>query len=63
MTQLHGILTTFEMRKGCPSDMREADFKALANGKEKEENNESTHFRKRGRGKFFQEASMGFRKI
>jgi len=28
MTQLHGILTAFEMRKGGPSDMREAAFKA-----------------------------------
>eukprot|EP00253_Pinus_taeda_P032501 PITA_32501 len=35
MTQLHGILTTFEMRKGGPSDMREAAFKASAKGKEK----------------------------
>jgi len=33
MTQLHGILTTFEMRKGGPSDMREATFKASAKGK------------------------------
>ena len=28
MTQLHGILTTFEMRKEGPSYMREATFKA-----------------------------------
>ena len=28
MTQLHGILTAFKMRKGGPSDMREAVFKA-----------------------------------
>jgi len=28
MTQLHGILTAFEMRKGGPLDMREATFKA-----------------------------------
>ena len=33
MTQLHGILTTFEMRKEGPSDMREAAFKASAKGK------------------------------
>ena len=33
MTQLHRILTAFEMRKGGPSDMREATFKALAKGK------------------------------
>eukprot|EP00253_Pinus_taeda_P028036 PITA_28036 len=39
--QLHGILTTFEMRKGGPSDIREAAFKALAKGKEKEALNES----------------------
>jgi len=30
MTQLHGIFTVFEMRKGDPSDMREATFKASA---------------------------------
>ena len=41
MTQLHGILTTFEMRKGGPSDMRETAFKASAKGKE--EHNESRH--------------------
>lgn len=28
MTQLHGILTGFEMRKGGPLDMREVAFKA-----------------------------------
>ena len=39
MTQLHGILTAFEMRKGGPSDMREAAFKALG----REELNESEH--------------------
>ena len=33
MIQLHGILSTFEMRKGGPSDMREAAFKASAKGK------------------------------
>ena len=41
MTQLHEILTAFEMRKGVPSDMREATFKASAKGKE--ELNESGH--------------------
>ena len=40
MTQLHEILIAFEMRKGGPSDMREAIFKASAKGKEKEEHNE-----------------------
>jgi len=35
MTQLHGILTAFEMRIGGPSDMREAAFEVSANGKEK----------------------------
>ena len=34
MTQLHGILTSFEMRKGGPSDMIEATFKDSAKGKE-----------------------------
>eukprot|EP00253_Pinus_taeda_P001843 PITA_01843 len=41
MTQLHGILTAFEIRKGSPSYMREAEFKASAKGKE--ELNESGH--------------------
>ena len=41
MTRLHRILTTFEMRKGGPSHMREAAFKASAKGKE--ELNESGH--------------------
>eukprot|EP00253_Pinus_taeda_P028271 PITA_28271 len=39
MPQLHGILTSFKMRKGGPSDMREAAFKALGKG----EYNESGH--------------------
>eukprot|EP00253_Pinus_taeda_P002600 PITA_02600 len=34
MTQLHGILTAFEMRQGGPLDMREVAFKASAKGKE-----------------------------
>eukprot|EP00253_Pinus_taeda_P011091 PITA_11091 len=34
MTQLHKILTAFEMRKGVPSDMREAAFKASAKAKQ-----------------------------
>ena len=29
MTQLHEILTAFKMRKGGPSYMKEAEFKAL----------------------------------
>jgi len=39
MTQLHGILIAFKMRKGGPSDMIEATFKASG----KEELNESGH--------------------
>ena len=35
MMQLHRILTAFEMRKGGPSDMREAAFKVSTKGKEK----------------------------
>ena len=41
MTQLYRILTAFEMRKGGPSDMREAKFKDSVKGKE--EINESGH--------------------
>eukprot|EP00253_Pinus_taeda_P030840 PITA_30840 len=32
MSQLHGILTVYEMRKGGPSDRREAAFKASGKG-------------------------------
>ena len=32
MSQLHGILTSYEMRKGGPSDRREASFKASGKG-------------------------------
>jgi len=39
MTQLHGILTAFKMRKGGPLDMREAAFKASR----REELNEPGH--------------------
>jgi len=39
MSQLHGILIVFEMRKGGPPDMREAAFKASRKG----EYNESGH--------------------
>eukprot|EP00253_Pinus_taeda_P017719 PITA_17719 len=35
VTQIHGIVTAFEMRKGGPSNMREATFKASTKGKEK----------------------------
>eukprot|EP00253_Pinus_taeda_P027361 PITA_27361 len=39
MSQLHGILTAYEMRKGGPSDRREAAFKASGKG----DYNESGH--------------------
>ena len=32
MSQLHEILTAYEMRKGGPSDRREVSFKALVKG-------------------------------
>ena len=32
MSQLHGILTSYEMRKGGPSDRREVAFKASGKG-------------------------------
>ena len=35
LDQIHGILKTFEMRKGGPLDMREVAFKATCNGKKK----------------------------
>ena len=33
IVQLHGILTTFEMRKGAPSEVKEVVFRSVAKGK------------------------------
>ena len=37
MVQLHGILTTYEMRRGGPSEVKEAIFRASTKGKEVQE--------------------------
>ena len=60
MSQLHGILTAYEMRKGGPSDRREAAFKASGKGNYYElgyasEEEEESNFVKnlqRGTGRF-----------
>eukprot|EP00253_Pinus_taeda_P014755 PITA_14755 len=60
MSQLNGILTAYEMRKGGPSDMREAAFKASGKGDYYEsghmlEEEEESNFVKnlqRGAGRF-----------
>eukprot|EP00253_Pinus_taeda_P003723 PITA_03723 len=61
MSQLHGILTSYEMRKGGPSDRREAAFKASGKGEYyeashiPEEEEEESNFVKnlqRGSGRF-----------
>eukprot|EP00253_Pinus_taeda_P033589 PITA_33589 len=60
MSQLHGILTAYEMRKGGPSDRREAAFKASGKGDYYEsghlsEEDEESNFVKnlqRGAGRF-----------
>eukprot|EP00253_Pinus_taeda_P015787 PITA_15787 len=50
VVQLYGILTTFEMMKGGPSDMREVAFKALAREKKrKSAMNEDTFQKKKMR--------------
>ena len=60
MSQLHGILTAYEMRNGGPSDRREAAFKASGKGdyyelghmsEEEEESNFVNNFQ-RGVGRF-----------
>jgi len=59
MTQLHEILTAFEMRKGGPSDMKEATFKVSAKGKEKL--SESGYISKEEyEVKFFKNLQQGF---
>eukprot|EP00253_Pinus_taeda_P024015 PITA_24015 len=61
MSQLHGILTAYEIRKGGPSDRREAAFKASGKGEyyeashiPEEEEEESIFVRnlQRGSGRF-----------
>ncbi len=56
MSQLHGILTAYEMRKGGPSDRREAAFKTSGKGEyyESGEEEESNFVRnlQRGTGRF-----------
>ena len=62
MSQLHGILTAYEMRKGGPSDRRAATFKASGKGdyyesghvSEEEEEEESNFVKnlQRGGGRF-----------
>eukprot|EP00253_Pinus_taeda_P011147 PITA_11147 len=56
MSQLHGILIAYEMRKGGPSDRREATFKASGKGEYNEsgEEEESNFVRnlQRGTGRF-----------
>eukprot|EP00253_Pinus_taeda_P016144 PITA_16144 len=60
MSQLHGIITTYEMRKGGPSDRGEATFKTSGKGDSYDsghmsEEEEESHFVKnlqRGNGRF-----------
>eukprot|EP00253_Pinus_taeda_P005706 PITA_05706 len=61
MSQLHGILTAYEMRKGGPSDRREAAFKASGKGdyyeashvpEEEEEESNFVRNLQRGSGRF-----------
>eukprot|EP00253_Pinus_taeda_P016033 PITA_16033 len=55
MSQLHGILTTYKMRKGGPSHKREATFKASGNSGHMSEEEEESNFVKnlqRGFGRF-----------
>ena len=60
MSQLHGILTAYEMRKGGPSDRREATFKASRKGdsydsghmSEEEEESNFVKNRQQGAGTF-----------
>jgi len=60
MSQLHGILTAYEMRKGGPSDRREATFKASGKGdyyesrhiSEEEEESNFVKNLQRGAGRF-----------
>eukprot|EP00253_Pinus_taeda_P023177 PITA_23177 len=60
MTQLHGTLTAFEMRKRGPSDMREVAFKASG----KEELNQSGHISEgEEEANFFKNLQWGSRRF
>ena len=43
IVQLHGIMTACEMRKGGPSEVKEAVFRAATKGKEVEEKEQSRY--------------------
>eukprot|EP00253_Pinus_taeda_P001870 PITA_01870 len=59
MSQLHGILTAYEMRKGGPSDRREAAFKASGKG----DYYELGHASEEEEESNFVKPSTGYRKI
>jgi hypothetical protein len=63
VVQLHGILTAFEMRKGGPSEVREATFKASAKGKEKEEHKESGYISEEDEVNFVKKLQLGTRRF
>lgn len=56
---LHVILTTNEMRKGGPSDIREATFKATYKGKEKEELKEMCYISYKEEANFIKKLQVG----
>ena len=63
VVQFHRILTAFEMRKGGPSEVREATFKATANGKEKGENKESRYVSEEDEVNFVNKLQLGIKRF
>eukprot|EP00253_Pinus_taeda_P003945 PITA_03945 len=61
--QLHGILISFEIRKGVPSDIKEVSFKSLVKGKEKEDLTESRYISKEDEINFVKKLQWGSRRL
>jgi len=62
VVQLHGILTAFEMRKGGPSEIKEAAFKASTKGKEKEDLKEPEYISEEDEANFVKKLQLGTRR-
>ena len=61
--QLHGILTACEMRKGCPSEVKEAIFITTAKGKEVEEKEGSRYVSEEDEVNFVKKLQLGTRRF
>ena len=59
MVQLHGILTAYEMRRGGPTEAKEAIFRASTNGKEVHEAEGSGYISEEDEANFVKKLQLG----